>query len=263
MKVLAVYAHPDPASFTHAVLEELTSGLREAGHRVEVVDLYAMRFDPVFRRRDMATYLHEDMPPDILEGMNLRQRFIDNVPGGPVGRLIASRWAREKTPQQLAKFIREHAPKDAREQWQKVAAADGLAFVAPVFWLHFPAILKGWFERVFAYGSAYALSREGWEGHASGRIPLMRHDKALVITPTLFCEADYKADWEEPMGRIIDDWGLRYPGVKRVEHVYFYGAAIADPPQIEQYLRRARQLGRDFATPTPTAPTAGPPTAGA
>ena len=256
MRVLTVYAHPDPKSFTHAVLEEFTGGLRESGHTTEVVDLYAMKFDPVFRQRDMASYLHEDMPPDILESMNLRQRFVENVPGGTVGRRIAARWSREKTPQQLARFIREHAPKDAREQWQKVEAADGLAFIAPVFWLHFPAIMKGWFERVFAYGSAYELAREGWEGHVSGRIPLMRHEKALVITPTLFCEADYKADWEEPMRRIIDDWGLRYPGVKEVEHVYFYGAAIADPPQIQQYLRQARRLGRDFATPAPAAPTA-------
>jgi NAD(P)H dehydrogenase (quinone) len=87
----------------------------------------------------------------------------------------------------------------------------------------------------------------------------MRHEKALVITPTLFCEADYKADWEEPMGRIIDDWGLRYPGVKAVEHVYFYGAAIADPPQIERYLRRARELGREFAAPAAAPPAAAVP----
>ena len=262
MRVLTVYAHPNPRSFCHAVLERFTAGLRDGGHTVEVVDLYATGFDPVFRQRDMATYLHEGMPPEVLESMNLRERFVENVPGGPIGRLVASRWARDKTPQQLAKFIREHAPKDAREQWQKVAGADGLAFIAPVFWLHFPAILKGWFERVFAYGSAYALSPEGWAGHASGRIPLMHHDKALVITPTLFCEADYRADWEQPMRRIIDDWGLRYPGVKHVEHVYFYGAAIADPPQIEEYLRRAYVLGRDFAEPAAVAGEASPAGAG-
>lgn len=75
--------------------------------------------------------------------------------------MVASRWLRDKTPQQIAKFIREHAPKDAREQWAKVEAADGRAFIAPVFWLHFPAILKGWFERVFAYGSAYELTMDG------------------------------------------------------------------------------------------------------
>ena len=147
----------------------------------------------------MATYLHEDMPPDILEAMDLKRQLLDNVPGGPVGRLVARAGCATRRRSRLAKFIREHAPKDAREQWQKVAAADGLAFIAPVFWLHFPAILKGWFERVFAYGSAYELTREGWEGHASGRVPLMHHEKALVISTTLFGEADYKADWEQPM----------------------------------------------------------------
>ena len=118
--------------------------------------------------------------------------------------------------------------------------------------------MKGWFERVFAYGSAYALSREGWEGHASGRIPLLRHEKALVITPTLFCEEDYETDWAQPMRRIIDDWGLRYPGVRHVEHVFFYGAAIADEAQIRAYLDRARQLGRGYATvPEPAPATTG------
>ncbi len=58
-----------------------TSGpaLQEAGHGVQVVDLYAIEFGPVFRTRDMASYLHEDMPPDILEGMNLKQRVLDSL----------------------------------------------------------------------------------------------------------------------------------------------------------------------------------------
>jgi NAD(P)H dehydrogenase (quinone) len=247
MRVLTVYAHPNPKSFCHAVLEQFTLGLREAGHSVEVVDLYAIKFDPVFRQRDMATYLHEDMPIEILEGMELKRQVLESVPGGPAGRFVAARRLRGKSTVEIARFIREHAPKDAREQWQKVEAADGLAFIAPVFWLHFPAILKGWFERVFAYGSAYELTREGWQGHASGRVPLMRHEKALVISTTLFSEEDYEADWKQPMTRIIDDWGLRYPGVKNVEHVYLYEVAIADEQLLREYLRRAYELGRDFA----------------
>ena len=95
MRVLTVYAHPSSKSFCHAVLEEFTAGLREAGHEVEMVDLYTIDFDPVFRTRDMATYLHEDMPADILEAMDLAHRMVENVPGGPLGRFIASRWARE------------------------------------------------------------------------------------------------------------------------------------------------------------------------
>lgn len=46
MHVLTIYAHSNPRSFCHAVLEEFTAGLREAGHTGEVVDLYAIGFDP-------------------------------------------------------------------------------------------------------------------------------------------------------------------------------------------------------------------------
>ena len=114
------------------------------------------------------------------------------------------------------------------------------------FWLHFPAILKGWFERVFSYGDAYALTRVGWGGEAKGRVPLLHHEKALVISTTLFKEEDYKADWEAPMTRIIDDWGLRYPGVKNVEHVYFYGVGAVDAETRQGYLERAYKLGKEY-----------------
>jgi NAD(P)H dehydrogenase (quinone) len=68
-----VYAHPNPKSFCHAVLEEFTKGLTDAGHISEVVDLYAIRFDAVFRMEDFAGYVHESMPPEILEEMNLKK----------------------------------------------------------------------------------------------------------------------------------------------------------------------------------------------
>ena len=46
---------------------------------------------------------------------------------------------------------------------------------------------------------------------------------------------------------IIDDWGLRYPGVKKVDHVYFYRAAVADEKTRRAYLERAYTLGKEFA----------------
>ena len=49
------------------------------------------------------------------------------------------------------------------------------------------------------------------------------------------------------MKRIIDDWGLRYPGVKKVEHVYFYRVAVADEGTRRQYLAQAYTLGERFA----------------
>jgi NAD(P)H dehydrogenase (quinone) len=247
MRVLTVIAHPNPKSFCHAVLQQFTRGLEEAGHVSEVVDLYAIRFDPVFRVADFAGYVHESMPPEILKDMNLKKYVLDAA-GGPVQRFIASRWLRDKDDQAVARFIHARRPKDVIAQWEKVKNAQGLAFIAPTFWLHFPAMLKGWFERVFAYGDAYGLTVEGWRGNVKGRVPLLQHEKALVISTTLFCEADYKAGLEEPMRRIIDDWGLHYPGIKKVEHVYFYGVPVVDDETRRVYLERSYQLGREFTS---------------
>ena len=246
MRVLTVYAHPNPKSFCHAILQQFTKGLEDAGHTSEVVDLYAVRFDPVFRIRDFASYVHESMPLDILEEMNLKQRVLESA-GGPIQRFLASLWLRNKDPFAVAKFIHQHRPKDVITQWEKVKNAQGLAFIAPVFWLHFPAILKGWFERVFSYGDAYALTSGGWRGEVKGRVPLLQHEKALVITTTLFREEDYKAGMEAVMARIIDDWGLRYPGIRKVEHVYFYGVPIEDTDTRRSYLERTYKLGKEFA----------------
>ena len=139
MRVLTVYAHPNPKSFCHAILQQFTKGLKDAGHITEVVDLYAIRFDPVFRTQDFASYVHESMPLDVLEKMNLRQRVLDSA-GGPIRRFIASRWLRNRDSLAVARFIHDHRPKDVVAQWEKIRDAQGLAFIAPVFWLHFPAI---------------------------------------------------------------------------------------------------------------------------
>jgi hypothetical protein len=43
------------------------------------------------------------------------------------------------------------------------------------------------------------------------------------MTSTLFQEGDYeKAGLKRAMTTIIDDWSLQYPGIKKVQHVYFY-----------------------------------------
>ena len=81
MKVLTMYAHHNPRSFCHGVLEHFTGGLRDAGHTSEVIDLYAIKFDPVFRDRDVASYTAGDIASDVLELMDLRARVMDSCRG--------------------------------------------------------------------------------------------------------------------------------------------------------------------------------------
>lgn len=67
MKVLVVYAHPNPQSFNHAVLESFTKGLKDGEHTFEVVDLHAIKFDPCTKLEDLAQFTGGQMPEDVLD----------------------------------------------------------------------------------------------------------------------------------------------------------------------------------------------------
>ena len=142
MNVMTVIAHPNPKSFCHAILRQFDAGLKEAGHTNDIVDLYAIRFDPVFRTRDFASYIHESMPLDMLEQMDLMKSIMDFC-GGPVQRFVAKRWLKGKSPLELVKIIRNQMPKDVVAQQKRLARAQGLAFIAPNYWMNFPADPQG------------------------------------------------------------------------------------------------------------------------
>ncbi len=259
MKVLTIYAHPNPKSFCHAALERFTAGLKDAGHSYEVVDLYAARFNPVFDERDHGSYITGDTPLEVLERGDLRQAVLDSCKN-PFQRFMARRWLRDKDLPSIARAIHSAVPKDVLEQQKKVADADALAFIAPVYFVGFPAILKGWVERVFTLGFAYELSLEGWNGDVGGRIPLLKHQKALIISSTIFDERSYESlGIGEAMGRLMDDWCLRFPGIESVEHVYFYAMHDGNTDKLNGYLERAYQLGKQFALPkSPNSSSAAP-----
>ena len=248
MKVLTVYAHHEPRSFCHSVLERFTAGLADAGHTSDVVDLHAIKFDPVYRARDVASYIDEKIPRPILEMMDLRQHVLNGC-RGPLQRWLAMRALRGKSPEEIAAFVRSQVPEDVRAQQAKVAWADGLAFIAPVHFCNFPAILRGWIERVFTYGFAYGLTEAAWRGDVNGRLPLLHHRRALILTSTLFDRAAYDAGIRDAMDKILDEWTFRYPGIANVEHVYFYAATCAPREKILAYLDQAYELGRDFDRP--------------
>src|SRR5438876_951791 len=78
MRVLYLYCHPLPESFHAAIRAKALDGLRAAGHEVDLLDLYADRFDPVLsedaRRHWMALTMGD--PPRKIVKRYLRW-FVD------------------------------------------------------------------------------------------------------------------------------------------------------------------------------------------
>jgi putative NADPH-quinone reductase len=126
-------------------------------------------------------------------------------------------------------------PKDVLAQQAKVAAADALAFIAPIHFCSFPSILKGWIDRVWTLDFAYGLTSAGWHGDVNGRIPLLHDKRVLIMTSTIFNKDAYDAGIRDAIGKVLDEWSFRYPGIEDTEHVYFYAATAATAELVEQY----------------------------
>lgn len=46
-------------------------------------------------------------------------------------------------------------PEDVQDEQRKIQEADAIVFIYPDFWTASPAMLEGWFQRVWTYGFAY------------------------------------------------------------------------------------------------------------
>ena len=67
-------------------------------------------------------------------------------------------------------------PQDIAVEQEDVRQADVLIFIYPIWWFERPAMLKGWFDRVFSQGFSYRFTEEGMvEG-------LLKGKRAVVIT---------------------------------------------------------------------------------
>lgn len=129
MNVLIVHAHPEPTSLTRHLATVAAQSLQTQGHEVAESDLYAMGWKAVFDAQDFPQRVDDQ-----------RLSFIDES-----GHAFA-------TGTQTA---------DVEQEQRKLAAADALILVFPLWWFSMPAILKGWIDRVWAFGLAYGYRGAG------------------------------------------------------------------------------------------------------
>ncbi len=61
MRVLVIYAHPDPDSLNGALHRQILESLSAAGHEVDDIDLYADGFDPVLSAAERRDYFEPEL----------------------------------------------------------------------------------------------------------------------------------------------------------------------------------------------------------
>ncbi|QLG45046.1 NAD(P)H-dependent oxidoreductase [Costertonia aggregata] len=133
MNVLIVHAHENPDSFSSSLAKLAIDFFEEAGHSVSISDLYQKGFNPIAGKHDFKSITNETYYKYALEQFNASN---------------------------LNSFA-----EDIQEEMNLLKKADVLIFNFPLWWFGMPAILKGWVDRVLAYGFAYGgdhgLYKEG------------------------------------------------------------------------------------------------------
>ncbi len=71
MRILILYAHPNPSSFCHAILDSLIEVCRKGSVHAEVRDLYAVNFDPILKGSELEGGKNRILSEDIRHEQDL------------------------------------------------------------------------------------------------------------------------------------------------------------------------------------------------
>ena len=137
MHALIVYCHPEPNSFNATLKDVAVDTLWNLGHAVEISDLYAEGFDPIEGPR----HYEDRNDPDYFSAL-AEQRHASKT---------------------------DKLPADVRREITRLERADLVVFQFPLWWHAQPAMLKGWFDRVFVSGGLYTSTMRYDRGYFRGK----------------------------------------------------------------------------------------------
>lgn len=215
MTALIVHAHPEPTSLTRLLVDRAVETLTGQGQRVLTSDLYAMGWKSAFDAGDFPDRVDPERLSFILESEH------------------AFKTGRQST--------------DVTAEQAKLLAADLVIFAFPLWWFGMPAILKGWVDRVFAYGLAYGYGGQGnriryGEGGLAGR-------RAMLCVTVGGPEKDYgPRGINGPLDQLlfpITHGTLFYPGMQVLPTHAVHGSTRLSGPEIGRVVQdwQARLAG--------------------
>ncbi|XP_018867289.1 NAD(P)H dehydrogenase [quinone] 1 isoform X1 [Gorilla gorilla gorilla] len=155
-RALIVLAHSERTSFNYAMKEAAAAALKKKGWEVVESDLYAMNFNPIISRKDITGKLKD--PANF-------QYPAESVLAYKEGHLSPDIVAEQKKLEaadlvifQGKRRLSSWLTKENNDLFPQSANSPGGMGKFPLQWFGVPAILKGWFERVFIGEFAYTYA---------------------------------------------------------------------------------------------------------
>lgn len=128
---------------------------------------------------------------------------------------------------------------DLLKAWEIIQWADHLVWVHPVWWGGFPAIMKGFIDRLFLPGMAYKYRENSvwWD-------KLLKGKTAHIITTLDQPGWYYRLFFGRPSVNQLRKSILEYCGVKPVKVTYVGIIRNSKDEQRAQWLRKVKELGK-------------------
>jgi NAD(P)H dehydrogenase (quinone) len=222
--ILIVSAHPEPTSLTRQLVDVTVETLGAAGHKIVQSELYGMKWKAVFDADDFPVRTNPDRLSFIMES----------------GHAYA-------TGNQTPDVVAEQA---------KLLAADAVILQFPLWWYGVPAILKGWIERVYAFGFAYGYQNGTNEFRFGDGI--LKGKRALVNVQAGGPAADYgPRGINAPIEQLLfplTHGALFYPGMDVLPtHAVYSAGHVSTAEEVEAIKAgwRARLAGLFTDAPIP------------
>ena len=107
------------------------------------------------------------------------------------------------------------AAEDVRAEQDHVRWADVISFISPIWWIAWPAMLKGYVDRVFALNFAYRYGAQGVEGCLGGK-------RAVIITTSGSTMDNFLKTGKLRAVRTAQDFGtMEFCAIEMIEHKHF------------------------------------------
>lgn len=127
---------------------------------------------------------------------------------------------------------------DLIKMQELILAANHIVFVFPVWWGTYPALLKGFIDRVFLPGFAFKYKPGSllWEKKLIGKTATII---ATMDTPLWYSRLVYKS----PAINSLKKGVLEFCGIKPVNVKFFSPIKSSTPAKREKWLRKVEQMG--------------------
>ncbi|MCC6583628.1 MAG: NAD(P)H-dependent oxidoreductase [Chitinophagales bacterium] len=130
---------------------------------------------------------------------------------------------------------------DLLESWDKIKWAEHLVFVFPIWWGGMPAMLKGFFDRLFLPGFAFQYRENSvwWDKLLTGK---SAHIIATMDTPYWYFRLIYGNPGIQQFKRTI----LQFSGINPVKVTVFSPIKNVAADKIKKHIDKTFQIGKQL-----------------